>query len=475
MAYAVQRSIKCRRNIVSDMNKEKDSIVDDFEASTQFDTSEMSLAPAQEDSTISLAASQESSAESGKRQKMLGKSKSEKKSKTKTIAELRQQLHDCNFSLVEIQENDNLKHLKLKMDHDELNESYLKLKQIKSEMEKENEMLKRKLSSVVGADRMEWIAQLEANQAKLQNELGQATLERENANKLLDGIKKMCCQTCLDKMQPARGVPVAPVLAPSVSRSLWSLFQLDEEAKATTEAVSTLATICGSSNSVIVTQQPSPPKIFVERKSPEPTNTNKISYCDNCDYDDEPFHAASSANDDLEADLEAIEQKMKDDIENMSREWKQPSKKPVNNHKVRRDLARSNKRSSFAKSKSTRDTLDSFFSITKSIRNLGAEEMDEEKSFYSIQRSVSASSSPEKQDEDEEKQSASTSSSIQNEALSTSMTAGNECSSPFSQDSTKGVFGHDVDPWRSTTSRQEMKIPKQSLQAHSHCQIVAEE
>jgi hypothetical protein len=41
--------------------------------------------------------------------------------------------------------------------------------------------------------------------------------------------------------------------------------------------------------------------------------------------------------------------------------------------------------------------LDSFFSITQSIRNLGAEEMDEEKSFYSIQRSVSASSSPDKE------------------------------------------------------------------------------
>jgi hypothetical protein len=385
MADAVQRSIKSRRNIVSDMNKEKDSIVDDFEASTQFDiTSELSLA--QEHSTASLAASHQSS-DTTKQQNASSKGKSEKKSKTKTIADLRQQLHDCKSALVEIKENASLKYLKLEMEREELNESYVKLKELKNQADHENEVLKRKLSSAVGSDRVEWIVELESNQEKLQKELDQMTLQRDDAMKELEDIKSLCCASCLDKMRQTSKVPVnAPA---SLPQSLWSFFQLDEEAKATTEAASTIATIYGSDH------QQLPFKMFIEQRDTEPTK--KISHFEEPDYVDKPSSAPSNANDDLEADLEAIEKKMKDDIENMSREWKQPSKKLVNNRKVRRDMIRSNKRNAFAKSKSTRETLDSFFSITQSIRNLGAEEMDEEKSFYSIQRSVSASSSPDKE------------------------------------------------------------------------------
>lgn len=120
MADAVQRSIKSRRNIVSDMNKQKDAIVDDFEASMTFESSAISI-------DDSVATQEHQEAEAGKPPKERSKNK-EKKSKTKVIADLRQQLHDCKSALVEIKENANLKYLKLKMDHDELDEAYTKLK-----------------------------------------------------------------------------------------------------------------------------------------------------------------------------------------------------------------------------------------------------------------------------------------------------------------------------------------------------------
>jgi len=426
MADAVQRSIKSRRNIVSDMDRQRKAVVDDFEASAQLDTSEMSL---------SVAEDSQSTLEPEKRPKLSNKGKSEKKSKTKTIADLRQQLHDCKSALVEIQENASLKYLKLEMDYDELKESYTKLKELKSKSDTENASLKRKLSSAVGGDRVEWIAQLESSQAKLQAELDQMRTERDAAQKQTDELKNMCCATCVEKIQTTS---TASKVAASVyrARSLWSLFQLDEEAKATTEAAST-ATVCGSGTNAMM----APQKLYLQPKTECPA-TN-VSHCEaEPDYAVGELSAPPNSNDDLEADLEAIEQKMKDDIESMSREWKRPSQTRIQKkHTVRRDLVRNNKRNTLAKTKSS--ALDSFFSISQSIRNLGAEEMDEETSFYSLQRSTSASSSPEK-DIDTKPQSESEH-SVKSEKASATKTPSSASSSPGSQDNTERIFGQDVD------------------------------
>ena len=424
MADAIQRSIKSRRNIVNDMNKERDAMVDDFEDSMQLDTSDMSL---NTQDTPSLATTQDPPV-TETRPKMPSKAKSEKKSKTKTIADRRQQLHDCKSALVEIKENASLKYLKLKMDYDELNESSMKLKELKAQADKENETLRRKLSSAVGADRVEWIAELESNQAKLQAELDQIKTERDTIKKEIEEVKKGCCASCLGKLKPTAQVAPAPR-----ARSLWSLFQLDEEARATeTGVTSTVATICGSGSSTAAGQFP-PQKISFGAT----VDTDTVTSYEDKEYG-EPSRASGS--DDLEADLEAIEQKMKDEIENMSREWKRPSKKRVNNHTVRRDIARNNKRNNLAKTKSSaRGTLDSF--ISQSIRNLGCEEMDEEKSFYSIQKSVL--SSPDKDTEIEKRLDGER--SVQSATASTSKTPGSADSSPDSQGSTTRVFGQDVD------------------------------
>lgn len=430
MADAVQKSIKSRRNIVSDMTKEREAVVDDFDSSSmQLDTSEVSLGDTQEQYSPPTPPEPE------KRPKMPDKAKSVKKSKTKTIAELRQQLHDCKSALVEIKENASLKYLKLKMDYDELNESNMKLKDLKNELE-------RKLSSAVGADRVDWINQLESSQATLQAELDQTKSELDAAKKETDDVKSRCCSSCLNKINlvPEASKPAATA-APR-ARSLWSLFQLDEEARATTEAASTVATMCGSGNITTDAHHPLPAKIFLEQKgfaSPS-MNTNFIER-----GPDDTLDESSRANtDDLEADLEAIEQKMKDDIENMSREWKRPSKKRVHNHSVRRDMAR-HKRNNASKTKSARGTLDSFFSesLSQSIRDLGAEEMDEEQSFYSLQRSV-GSSSPEK---DTEKKKLDERSVLpgQKETPLPTKTTGSANSSPSSQEGTSRVFGQDTD------------------------------
>jgi hypothetical protein len=77
-----------------------------------------------------------------------------------------------------------------------------------------------------------------------------------------------------------------------------------------------------------------------------------------------------------------MEKKMKDDIEKMRSEWKRPRKKRVDTHTVRRGMR--NKRSE--RSKSARNTLDSFFS--QATAGLEDEEMEEEKSLFSLQRSL---------------------------------------------------------------------------------------
>jgi hypothetical protein len=94
------------------MNQQRLATLDDFEASVDINTSNMSLAsddppsPSWSNSPPSVI------------------SKIEKKSKTKLIISLKQQLHDCQSALVEIKENANLKYLKLNMAFDDLSKNY---------------------------------------------------------------------------------------------------------------------------------------------------------------------------------------------------------------------------------------------------------------------------------------------------------------------------------------------------------------
>lgn len=142
---------------------------------------------------------------------------------------------------------------------------------------------------------------------------------------------------------------------------------------------------------------------------------------------------------------------MKDDIENMSREWKRSTNKRVQPRTVRREMTRNKKRNTLAKAKcSTRGSLDSF--ISQSIRNLGDEEMDEEKSFYSLQQRSTASEASDK--DAGKKQPIDNGNSTQAEkaeTASTSKSPGSTNSSPAgSQDETNRVFGQDVDAVEAT-------------------------
>jgi hypothetical protein len=170
------------------------------------------------------------------------------------------------------------------------------------------------------------------------------------------------------------------VPAPSRVRSLWSFFQLEEEANATEVVSSSAATICGSS----VGHRHSPKKTFV-KQSEEPQ----------CIHDDlEPprrIHDDDTASDAIEKlqhtasgddDLEAMKKKMKDEIESMCSEWRRPGKKRVDAHIVRRYTRNKH----LERTKSARNTLDTFFS--QATAGFQDEEMNEQKSFYSLQRSV---------------------------------------------------------------------------------------
>jgi hypothetical protein len=102
---------------------------------------------------------------------------------------------------------------------------------------------------------------------------------------------------------------------------------------------------------------------------------------DDLEADLEEIEKPEREGDNLEADLQAMEKKMKDDIESMRSEWKRPSKKRVDTLTVRRGMSKKR----LERAKSARDTLDSFFS--QATAGLEDEEMEEERSFFSLQRS----------------------------------------------------------------------------------------
>jgi hypothetical protein len=116
----------------------------------------------------------------------------------------------------------------------------------------------------------------------------------------------------------------------------------------------------------------------------EATANEKPQYAtrgDDLEADLEEIENPEREGDNLEADLQAMEKKMKDDIENMRSEWKRPSKKRVDTLTVRRGMSKKR----LERAKSARDTLDSFFS--QATASLEDEEMEGERSFFSLQRS----------------------------------------------------------------------------------------
>ena len=354
MADAVEQSNRHRKNIVNEMNEQRLAIIEDFENSFA------SVDPG----TISISAVETTSPESAKSKVKMGKN-----SKTKVIASLKQQLRDCQNALVEIKENAALKQIKLEMEYEDLIESYTKLEAAKDQTQRENEALKRKLASAVGDIHVERLAELESAQAKLEMEVERVKLERDKAKKETGELRSLCCEPCQSKMNIPAEEPT-----PSLMRSVWSLFQLDEEARATEETSKVVAIGDGAY------QQP--PKKIVIIRTEEPQYIDDNLESPHLINDNEKKTAAiekpqrTTSGD----DLEITKKKMKNDIEKMHNEWKQPRKKRVDTHREQHELR--NKRSE--QTKSARNTLESFFS--HATAGLEDEEMEEEMSLFSLQR-----------------------------------------------------------------------------------------
>ena len=294
------------------------------------------------------------------------RAKKEKRPRHQTVSELKQQLQDCHNALLTMRENANLKYRKLELEFVDLKATLsttrAELDVAKAEcqnLDKEKQILSDKLAKAVGEEKAEWFENLQASYQNLEKELSLTRLEREEktrANEELRKIMRSCsrCRRFLPQSQQ--------VLSRNTSvKSLWgweslagAIVGLDQEAQATTSPQ--------LQKSLMDPTQPQPPPemfTFMEQ--------------------------SQRIKEDLEADIEAMERQMKDDIESLKNEWSRAPKIYNRERSGKKNDKPKKDRKSKKKSKGM-SSLDSFFS--SATAGLEEEEMDEEKSFFSLSRSV---------------------------------------------------------------------------------------
>jgi hypothetical protein len=119
---------------------------------------------------------------------------------------------------------------------------------------------------------------------------------------------------------------------------------------------------------IVVTQSEDPQCFHDDLEPPQCINDDEMK----TDAIEKPQRTTGSD------DLEAMEKTTKDDIEKMHNEWNQSRKKRVDTHPERQDMKNTEQ------TKNARNRLDSFFS--QATAGLEDEEMEEEKSLFSLQR-----------------------------------------------------------------------------------------
>lgn len=291
-----------------------------------------------------------------------------RKSRFQTVSELKQQVQDCHKALLTMQENANLKYRKLELQNVELKAALDGAKhdidssnsQLQN-LEKEKQMLEESLQLAIGKDQADFLSDLKTENGKLLQAMAEMKLERDAANTDKETMRKAmtACSVCSRKIPDQQ--PPAKV---TKGTSFWSSFNQAMKGL-TTEAEVTASP--QRRRSLLVEKPPAPPDLLFKEQS----ELIKVE---------------------LEADIEAMEKQMKDDIEALKSEWTKPSPKSSGRGRRRHHSSKKN-------GKRTNDnnvsavvagfgSLDAFFASASHELNLEDEQMDEERSFYSMSRSV---------------------------------------------------------------------------------------
>jgi hypothetical protein len=296
------------------------------------------------------------------------KDKGGKKSRFQTVSELKQQVQDCHKALLTMQENANFKYRKLELQVVEmrasLDSTMTDLEGASTEMqnlEKENLMLQESLQKAVGKDQAEWLEQTKLKAQRLEKSLAEVEQERDQAVKDNETMKKAmkACSQCVKK-SPHRPSSSRNLAATTSSSSSWwssvstALMGLNEEAEAT------------------------PASLQIQRGLVDVPPQATFHFQDQ----------THQIKENLEADIEAMERKMKDDVNALKEEWSKPPKSSGRRRRSRK----------IRKSRDGGDediiggigSLDAFFASATQGLSLESEEMDEEQSFYGSRSIASA-------------------------------------------------------------------------------------
>ena len=295
------------------------------------------------------------------------KPKKDRRPRSQTVAELKQQLQDCHNALLTMRENANLKYRKLELEFVEtksaLSATRAELDVAKVEcqnLEKDKQVLADKLSRAVGDDKAAWLNNMQEKTKQLERALSISKLERDDKVRANDELRAIMtsCPRCRRTLPQA----AQPLTKAQSVRSLWGWGES-----------LTGALVGGLNDEAEATPSPQPQKKPVDMSRPQPP-PEMFSV----------MEQSERIKEDLEADIEEMERQMKSDIESLKSEW---AKAPKVHHREKSSKKTEKKKKSKKKSSNKGiSSLDSFFSTATA--GLEDEEMDEEKSFFSMSRSV---------------------------------------------------------------------------------------
>ena len=297
----------------------------------------------------------------------------QKKLKFDTESELKPQIIDCNEAVVTIQENADLKYLKLESQLSDLKASLgtarNDLDQAKAQiqrLEKENLMMEENLQNTVGKDHAELLKVIKLKNDDLEALLQKVKLERDNALADNEAMTKAMtdCAQCAKKL--LNRAPAAEQAKSATKMSFWESFNV-AIVGLTAEAELTPASPVTLRRASAVMKQP-PQDMFV--------------------LHDQPTQVQKS----LQVDIEAIEKQVLGELKALESEWSKPSSKSSSRGHRKRHSDKTKDREK-AKNKPVNaiggiSSLDSFFASASHGLSLQSEEMDEECSLFSMTRSV---------------------------------------------------------------------------------------
>lgn len=311
-----------------------------------------------------------------------------KKSRFQTVSELKQQVLDCNRALLTMQENADLKYRKLELLVVNLKSNLETVKadlecanMDKQKLEAEKQFLEGSLQKAMGErQQADWVPgdtlKTPGSSNKVDVSLDKVTRERDDAmaeKKLMKEVMADCAQ-CSQKLIDSKKKQVHSGAnhIPRTGASLWSTLNVAIRGL-TAEADATAPTSPDIRMRPVSAELRQPPKEMFLFK--EQSNQIKL---------------------DLEADIVALEKKMQDDVEALKSEWSKPSptsivrgrRKHRNDGKKHRDRSRKEGSSNRSSSIGGVGSLDSFFASAAQGLSLESEEMDEERSLFSMTRSV---------------------------------------------------------------------------------------